>query len=294
VINDLKNKNILVTGGAGFMGSAFIRYVLQNTDFSGKILNLDLLTYAGNLENLKSIENDSRYQFFKGDIRDGSIVNQLYKDFPIEVIVHFAAETHVDRSIVDPDAFIKTNVMGTYQLLEFVRQNPSIHFHHISTDEVYGSLGDEGFFDENSPYLPNSPYSASKASSDHLVRSYGQTYDLSVTLSHSSNNYGPHQFPEKFIPLMILNCIEEKPFPLYGAGKNIRDWLFVDDHARAIWNILEKGKVLSKIYCKTVESLPHIRKFSSIFSESPINNAFQNKRTWRCFYAKKHKKSKFR
>ena len=239
---DIEKGHLLVTGGAGFMGSAFIRFVLQKTNFSGLLINLDLLTYAANLENLSSVQNDPRYRFFKGNINEKAILEQIHGEYHLDGIIHFAAETHVDRSIKSPEVFIQTNILGTYQLLEFVRSHPSIHFHHISTDEVYGSLKEEGIFTEQSPYAPNSPYSASKASSDHLVRSFGETYDLSITLSHASNNYGPYQFPEKFIPLMILNCIEEKSLPLYGTGKNIRNWLYVEDHAEAVWNILEKGK----------------------------------------------------
>ena len=221
------------------MGSSFIRYVLSKKDFSGQISNLDLLTYAGNLENLEEIEQDSRYCFYHGDIRDRAFLETLD---PIDVIVHFAAETHVDRSITGPKVFLETNIWGTYQLLEFVKKHPTIHFHQISTDEVYGALGKEGVFTESSPYRPNSPYSASKASADHLVRSYAETYGISTTLSHASNNYGPGQYPEKFIPLMIQRAKEGKPLPVYGNGKNRREWLFVEDHSQAIWQILEGGK----------------------------------------------------
>lgn len=231
-----------MTGGAGFMGSAFIRFILKQEAFEGHLSNLDLLTYAGHLENLESVKDDARYTFFHGDIRDHALLKKIQSERPITAIVHFAAETHVDRSITDPDAFIQTNIVGTYGLLEFVRKHPEIHFHHISTDEVYGALGNEGAFTENSPYKPNSPYSASKASSDHLVRSYGVTYKLSTTTSHASNNYGPGQYPEKFIPLMIQRIKEKKELPIYGAGENIREWLFVEDHARAIWTILQHGK----------------------------------------------------
>ncbi len=239
---NLNNAHILVTGGAGFMGSAFIRFVLKQESFEGHLTNLDLLTYAGHLENLESIQGDERYTFFHGDIQDEELLEKIQKEKPITAIVHFAAETHVDRSITDPDTFIQTNIIGTYKLLEFVRKHPEIHFHHISTDEVYGALGKEGMFTEDSPYRPNSPYSASKASSDHLVRSYGVTYKLSTTLSHASNNYGPGQYPEKFIPLMIQRILEKKELPIYGAGENIREWLFVEDHARAVWTILQHGK----------------------------------------------------
>lgn len=239
---DLNNAHILVTGGAGFMGSAFIRFVLKQENFQGHITNLDLLTYAGNLDNLESVQGCKNYSFFHGDIRDEALLEQIQKDRSIDAIIHFAAETHVDRSITGPDAFMQTNIMGTYHLLEFVRRHPEIHFHHISTDEVYGALGKEGVFTEASPYRPNSPYSASKAASDHLVRSYGVTYKILTTISHASNNYGPGQYPEKFIPLMIQNILNKKELPVYGAGENIREWLFVEDHARAIWTILFHGK----------------------------------------------------
>lgn len=235
-------KNILVTGGAGFIGSAFIRYVLKNApEFNGTIINFDLLTYAGNLQNLQEVESDSRYRFYQGDIKNEAFVEHLCRENDVDTIIHFAAESHVDRSILGPQAFIETNVLGTFHLLEVVRKMPHIHFHHVSTDEVYGCLGDEGFFTEETPYAPNSPYSASKASSDHLVRSYGTTYKLSTCISNCSNNYGPYHFPEKLIPLMILNCLNQKPLPVYGNGSNVRDWLFVDDHAKALWMLLKQG-----------------------------------------------------
>lgn len=234
-------KNLLVTGGAGFIGSAFIRHALAKPEYEGTIVNLDLLTYAGNLENLASVEKDRRYVFQQGDIRNQALVEHLCREHAIDAIVHFAAESHVDRSIVSPQAFIDTNVLGTFHLLEVARRIPGMHFHHVSTDEVYGCLGDEGFFTEETPYHPNSPYSASKASSDHLVRAYHKTYGLSACISNCSNNYGPYHFPEKLIPLMILNCLQGKPLPIYGAGKNVRDWLYVDDHAEAIWQLLQKG-----------------------------------------------------
>ena len=237
----LAKNHILVTGGAGFMGSAFIRYLFEKTSFQGKVSNLDLLTYAGNLLNLKTVEKEKRYRFFQGDIVDTALLEDIYDKDPIDCIVHFAAETHVDRSIKAPNPFIHTNVLGTYHLLSFVLSHPHIHFHHVSTDEVYGSLGQKGMFFENSPYLPNSPYAASKAASDHFVRAYQKTYGLSVTISHASNNYGPGQYREKFIPTVILNCLQKEPIPLYGKGNNIRDWLFVEDHSAAIWKILEKG-----------------------------------------------------
>lgn len=236
------NASILVTGGAGFIGSAFIRYLLKNAEFTGKILNLDLLTYAGNLEYLNGYHNHPRYRFIQGDIRNQSLIETLILDHEIDTIVHFAAETHVDRSIGDAKPFFETNVMGTLSILEAVKKYSHVHLHHISTDEVYGSLGESGYFSEHSNYRPNSPYSASKASSDHLVRSFAQTYGISITLSHCSNNYGPCQHPEKFIPLMIKNALQKKPLPIYGHGANVRDWIYVDDHAEAVWRILQKGR----------------------------------------------------
>lgn len=236
-------RNILVTGGAGFIGSAFIRHLLSSeTKFEGICLNLDLLTYAGNLENLKSIEQDERYAFEKGDIRNEAFIEHLCQEHQIDTIIHFAAESHVDRSILGPQAFIETNIMGTFHLLEVAKRNPHIHFHHVSTDEVYGSLGQTGYFTEETPYQPNSPYSASKASSDHLVRAYHHTYGISACLSNCSNNYGPFQFPEKLIPVIILNSLQKKALPIYGAGLNVRDWLYVDDHAKALWLLLKHGR----------------------------------------------------
>lgn len=236
-------RNLLVTGGAGFIGSAFIRYVLQEVpDFTGTCVNLDLLTYAGNLDNLQAVDKDPRYLFQQGDIGNSALVEHLCFEHQIDTIIHFAAESHVDRSIVHPQAFLETNVMGTFHLLEVVRKFSHIHFHHVSTDEVYGCLGEHGKFVETTPYHPNSPYSASKAASDHLVRAYGCTYNLSTCLSNCSNNYGPYQFPEKFIPLTLLNCLNQKPLPIYGQGINVRDWLYVEDHAQALWMLLEHGK----------------------------------------------------
>lgn len=235
---------LLVTGGAGFIGSAFIRWLFEQRRFQGKVVNYDLLTYAGNLENVATVagaSNDGRYVFVRGDICDQKQVLATCEEHGIDTIVNFAAESHVDRSILGPSAFVQTNVFGTFALLEVVRANPHIHLHHVSTDEVFGSLGPEGAFVEDSPYRPNSPYSASKAASDHLVRAYGHTYGISITLSNCSNNYGPYQFPEKLIPLMILNMLEGKPLPVYGDGSNVRDWLYVDDHAEAIWLVLERG-----------------------------------------------------
>ncbi|MFH1992089.1 MAG: dTDP-glucose 4,6-dehydratase [Pseudomonadota bacterium] len=239
-------QNMLITGGCGFIGTNFIRYLLTETDFKGCIVNVDALTYAGNPENLADIETDfqARYVFIKADICDGVRMNEIFDKYEIDSVCHFAAESHVDRSIVKPDAFIQTNIVGTFNLLESARsrQNQLVRFHHISTDEVYGSLGREGCFTEETPYKPNSPYSASKASSDHLVRAYYKTYGLPMTISNCSNNYGPYQFPEKLIPLMILNGLAGKSMPVYGDGRNIRDWLYVRDHCRAIWTIMNRGK----------------------------------------------------
>jgi dTDP-glucose 4,6-dehydratase len=241
--------NILVTGGAGFIGSNFIRYVFGKTDFTGKIVNYDKLTYAGNLLNLSDIADrysSGRYVFERGDICDYESVKTALRKHGITVIVHFAAESHVDRSIVGPRDFIETNIGGTFNLLEAARHfwgaRKDVRFHHISTDEVYGSLGETGYFFESTPYDPHSPYSASKAASDHLVRAYFHTYGLRVTVSNCSNNYGPYHFPEKLFPLVILNAIEGKNLPVYGNGKNVRDWLYVEDHCDAIWTILIKGK----------------------------------------------------
>ncbi len=239
--------HLLVTGGAGFIGSAFIRTLFRQPGFSGTVVNLDKLTYAGNPENLTGhVPDGDRYVFVHGDIGDQSLVEQLLEKHDIQCVVHFAAESHVDRSIHGPKDFLQTNIMGTFSLLEAARARHAagkpIHFHHVSTDEVFGSLGDDGFFVEDSRYDPRSPYSASKAASDHLVRAYAHTYHLSTTLSNCSNNYGPYHFPEKLIPLMILNCLEGKPLPVYGDGQNVRDWLYVDDHAEAIWLILNKAQ----------------------------------------------------
>lgn len=235
-------KNILVTGGCGFIGSAFIRYLFRLDDFSGSVVNLDLLTYAANPENVAGHVDASRYSLVRGDICDIALVRQICEEKKIDTIIHFAAESHVDRSILGPDVFIQTNIVGTHRLLEVVRALPHIHFHHVSTDEVFGSLGPTGYFSETTPYCPNSPYSASKAASDHLVRAYAHTYGISTTVSNCSNNYGPYQFPEKLLPLMLLNMLEGRALPVYGDGSNIRDWLYVDDHAEAIWAIVLRGE----------------------------------------------------
>lgn len=239
-------KNLLVTGGCGFIGSNFIRYLLEASDFSGRIINVDKLTYAGNPENLKGIESrfPGRYVFEKADICDAKGMEEVFAGHQIDAVCHFAAESHVDRSIARPDDFIQTNIVGTFNLLELARARlGSITlFHHVSTDEVFGSLGEDGYFTEETSYKPNSPYSASKASSDHLVRAYSKTYKLPVTISNCSNNYGPYQFPEKLIPLIILNALEGKTLPVYGDGLNVRDWLFVLDHCEAIWLIMKRGR----------------------------------------------------
>ncbi len=246
---NLQSANILVTGGAGFIGSNFIRYVFDKTNFNGILVNYDKLTYAGNLMNLVDIDQKfggRQYVFEQGDIRDYEKVRETFTNYNINIVIHFAAESHVDRSIFGPKDFVETNINGTFSLLEVARQawgsRKDVRFHHISTDEVYGSLGDTGYFFESTPYDPHSPYSASKAASDHLVRAYTHTYGLHATISNCSNNYGPYHFPEKLIPLIILNALEGKPLPVYGDGNNVRDWLYVGDHCEAVWLILAKGK----------------------------------------------------
>ncbi len=240
---------ILVTGGAGFIGGCFVRQTRATTDL--RVVNLDALTYAGNLDSLESLAEDPNHVFVQGDIGDCRTVGQLLKDYRPSAIVNFAAETHVDRSIDGPADFVETNVVGTFKLLEEAcrywknlpeRQRAQFRFLHVSTDEVYGSLGPEGKFTETTPYAPNSPYSASKASSDHFVRAYHHTYGLPVLITNCSNNYGPYQFPEKLLPLMIINAEEGKPLPVYGDGGNVRDWLFVEDHCRALWRVLGRGR----------------------------------------------------
>lgn len=266
-----KLKNILVTGGAGFIGSNFIHYMFgkstsgekafEDAGFNGRIVNVDALTYAGNGESLEDVDavygtgcadsSKRRYFFEKADICDRNEMERIFKQYDIDTVVHFAAESHVDRSILGPGAFIQTNIVGTYTLLDVARtcwnisldhQRDDVLFHHISTDEVYGSLGPTGYFTETTPYDPRSPYSSSKASSDHLVMAYHHTYGLPITLSNCTNNYGPYQFPEKLIPLMVLNMQQGKNLPVYGEGTNIRDWIYVEDHNRAVWLILKNGK----------------------------------------------------
>ncbi|MBS7293848.1 MAG: dTDP-glucose 4,6-dehydratase [Treponema sp.] len=258
-----KLKNILITGGAGFIGCNFIHYLfgLSNSgtdlfgdaNFTGNVINVDCLTYAGNLESLKDVEEKfggKRYFFEKVDITDRAEIERIFKQYDIDTVIHFAAESHVDRSILGPEAFMKTNVMGTYTLLDVARNywgvsldNPrdDVLFHHISTDEVYGSLGETGYFLETTPYDPRSPYSSSKASSDHIVMAYYHTYGLPITLSNCTNNYGPFQFPEKLLPLMISNIKDGKTLPVYGKGDNIRDWIYVEDHNRGVWEIVKKS-----------------------------------------------------
>lgn len=247
-------KTYLVTGGAGFIGSNFVIYMLEKYK-DIKIVNVDALTYAGNLANLKSVENNSNYIFEKGDITDTDFVNGLFKKYEVDYVVNFAAESHVDRSITDPQIFAKTNVLGTVNLLDAARKNweenggfkKGVKYLQVSTDEVYGSLGETGFFMETTPLDPHSPYSASKASADMMVKAYADTFKMPINITRCSNNYGPYQFPEKLIPLIINNCLNKKPLPIYGDGLNVRDWLYVEDHCKAIDAVIEKGK-LGEVY----------------------------------------------
>lgn len=244
------SKTIFVTGGAGFIGSALVRFLINETEHT--VVNFDKLTYAGNLESLVSIEQNERYHFVQGDICNRETVSATFAKFQPDFIMHLAAESHVDRSIDGPGEFIQTNVVGTYELLEVARayyaslsddKKAVFRFHHISTDEVYGDLGETGLFTEETSYEPSSPYSASKAASDHLVRAWHRTYQLPVVLTNCSNNYGPYHFPEKLIPLIILNALEGKQLPVYGDGKQVRDWLFVEDHARALYKVVTEGQL---------------------------------------------------
>jgi dTDP-glucose 4,6-dehydratase len=250
-------RKVLVTGGAGFIGSNFIHYLLKHEP-DVFIVNLDALTYAGTKENLRDLPNPDRHRFVKGDITDRALLDFLFGEHKIDMVVHFAAESHVDRSILDPGVFVNTNVVGTFTLLEAARKAwlvdkavplENVRFHHVSTDEVFGTLTpQEPPFEEDTPYAPRSPYAASKASSDHFVRAYGITYGLPVSISNCSNNYGPRQFPEKLIPLMILNATHGKPLPVYGDGMQIRDWLYVDDHCEGIWKVATEGRA-GETYC---------------------------------------------
>lgn len=247
-------KTYLVTGGAGFIGSNFVLYMLKKYE-NIRIINLDKLTYAGNLENLKSIKNDSRHIFVQGDICDVDLVSSLFEKYEIDYVAHFAAESHVDRSIKEPEIFAKTNILGTVNLLNCAKNaweteegwKTGVKFLHVSTDEVYGSLGETGYFMETTPLDPHSPYSASKAGSDMMVKAYGDTYKMPVNITRCSNNYGPFQFPEKLIPLLINNCLNLKDLPIYGDGLNIRDWLYVEDHAKAIDMVINNGR-LGEVY----------------------------------------------
>ena len=243
----VKKKKFMITGGAGFIGSSLIRFLINNTDH--QILNFDKLTYASNLQSLKEVSINPRYQFFQGDICDKKSVSKLFKEFQPDIVMHLAAESHVDRSIDAPTNFIQTNVIGTSVMLECAREywsdqnKKNFLFHHISTDEVYGSLNKTDLFTEQSKYDPSSPYSASKASSDHLVQAWHRTYGLPIIITNCSNNYGPYQFPEKLIPLIILNALEIKPLPVYGDGQNIRDWLYVEDHVEALYKVVMEGDI---------------------------------------------------
>ena len=261
-------RNLMVTGGAGFIGVNFIRWLFDQPDCPQRIVNVDKLTYAGNPLSLLDLAErvGNRYVFVKADICDAAKMKETIETYEIDAIAHFAAESHVDRSIVAPDEFVRTNILGTYTLLQAAREHaPQIQvFHHISTDEVFGSLGPTGFFTEETPYSPNSPYSASKASSDHLVRAYHETYKLPTTLSNCSNNYGPFQFPEKLIPLMILNAVEGKPLPVYGDGMNVRDWLFVTDHCSAIWRIMQQAAFGTTYNVGGRNELPNLRVVEKI------------------------------
>ena len=239
-------QKILVTGGAGFIGSAVIRMAIKK---GYKVLNFDALTYASTLESVSSVENSDRYEFLRADLRNQEVVEKTFRQFQPDKVLHLAAETHVDKSILRPNEFLETNIIGTFNLLETAKnywfengKSEIFRFHHISTDEVFGSLGKDGFFTEDTPYKPQNPYSASKASSDHLVRAWSHTYGLPILISNCSNNYGPYQYPEKLIPLMIINALNGKRMPVYGDGRNIRDWLYVEDHADAILSILKDGQ----------------------------------------------------
>ncbi len=261
-------RNLLVTGGAGFIGVNFIRWLFDQKDCPARIVNVDKLTYAGNPLSLLDVAEQAgeRYVFVKADVCDADRMKDVVAKYQIDAIAHFAAESHVDRSIVAPDEFVRTNVVGTYTLLQVAREHAGQIklFHHVSTDEVFGTLGPRGYFTEDTPYAPNSPYSASKAASDHLVRAYHETYRLPTTLSNCSNNYGPFQFPEKLIPLMILNALEGKPLPVYGDGLNVRDWLFVTDHCSAIWRVMTQADFGATYNVGGRNELPNLRVVEKI------------------------------
>jgi dTDP-glucose 4,6-dehydratase len=249
-LNVTASKRIIITGGAGFIGSGLVRHLIAETSHS--VLVIDKLTYAGNLDNLATVAGDPRLAFVRADVADRTKMRDLMRGFAPQIIVHLAAESHVDRSIAGPGVFMETNVVGTFSLLEAALDHwrqlepaarESFRFHHVSTDEVFGTLGEEGYFDETSPYQPNSPYAATKAASDHLVRAWNHTYGLPIVLSNCSNNYGPYQFPEKLVPRTIVNALEGHPVPVYGRGENVRDWLYVEDHARALILIAEQGGI---------------------------------------------------
>ncbi|MEA4813237.1 MAG: dTDP-glucose 4,6-dehydratase [Anaerolineaceae bacterium] len=279
-------KQILVTGGAGFIGSNFIHYLL-GSEPDVQMINLDVLTYAGSLENLKNLPDPSRHIFVEGSITDRALLDALFAKYSIDTVVHFAAESHVDRSILDPGVFVNTNVIGTFTLLEAARKAwladktvplEKVRFHHVSTDEVFGTLGKtDPAFDEDTRYAPRSPYAASKASSDHFVRAYGTTYGLPVSISNCSNNYGPRQFPEKLIPLIVLNARMGKPLPVYGDGMQIRDWLYVDDHCEGIWKVVTEGKV-GQTYCIGGDNQPPnieiVKTICSILDELEPHSEF--------------------
>lgn len=268
-----------MTGGAGFIGSNFLNLLVPenpNIDFT----NLDALTYAANLDSLAAVQDLPNYSFVKADIAEAPQITSVIHELAPDWIIHFAAESHVDRSIVSPGEFIRTNVVGTYNLLQAARElwgdRTDVLFHHVSTDEVFGSLGDEGKFSEETPYDPSSPYSASKASSDHIVRAFHRTYGMPVKITNCSNNYGPRQFPEKLIPLMILNALEDKPLPVYGTGLNVRDWLYVDDHCRAIWLVANKG-VVGETYCvggnNDIQNIQVVRQICTGVTKHTRNDA---------------------
>lgn len=268
--------HILVTGGLGFIGSAFIRWLLSQDQFQGRLVNIDKMTHGSNIANIGGCKNDPRYHFYKVDICDRASVTKLCLEHQIDTLIHFAADSHVDRSIHGPGDFVQNNIQGTFELLEVVRSQPHIHFHHISTDEVFGSLGDHGFFNEKSSYEPNSPYSATKAASDHLVRAWAHTYDLSITMSHCSNNYGPYQNPEKLIPHMIQCALSDRPLPVYGSGKNVRDWIHVEDHVRAVWMIItqaSKGSCYNIGARQTLSNLELVKEIARLVAEKRGENA---------------------